>query len=205
MMKTPRKLTMFALPLLAPLALVTGCGQNHSTDAQALENTTNETMMGEKMEAPVSSDSAMNHAPRLPENVAYSPDPMPYDVSADAQADVAAAFARAEDNGKLVLLKLGGNWCADCRMLGGILDIPEVHDYVVENFEYVKIDVGRYDKNMDIPARFGLTELNGVPTLMIITADGTLLNTTTTGDFNNARDRRPQEILDYLYHWREEA
>ena len=37
----------------------------------------------------------------------------PYDEAANADAKVAAAFARAQKSHKRVLIDLGGNWCVD--------------------------------------------------------------------------------------------
>ena len=52
------------------------------------------------------------------------PLPLPYDEQADAKATVVAAKARAKANHKLLLIDLGGNWCLDCRILAGTMDVP---------------------------------------------------------------------------------
>jgi thiol-disulfide isomerase/thioredoxin len=129
----------------------------------------------------------------------------PYEEKADAKAELEAAFARARKNSKSVLLNLGGNWCPDARALAGMLEISQLHDWLDDNYEYVKINIGDYDRNMDIPARFGFEELEGVPALLVVKADGLLVNEKDCYEFRNARERRPQEILDYLIAWRERA
>ena len=48
----------------------------------------------------------------------------PYDESANADAVVAAAFARARKSHKRVLLDLGGNWCPDCIVLANVMRLP---------------------------------------------------------------------------------
>ena len=45
----------------------------------------------------------------------------PYDEGADADAAVAAAFARARAAHKRVLIDLGGNWCPDCLVLANLM------------------------------------------------------------------------------------
>ena len=47
----------------------------------------------------------------------------PFDENADANAAVANAFARAKAEHKRVLIDLGGNWCADCRILAGVMEL----------------------------------------------------------------------------------
>ena len=53
---------------------------------------------------------------------------------------MAAAIARAKANGKHVLLDFGGNWCPDCRVLGGVLELEEVKPAVAKTFEVAMID-----------------------------------------------------------------
>ena len=52
--------------------------------------------------------------------------------------------------------------------------------------------------NMDVPARWGLAKLNGVPTLLVINTDGTLVNATTADALADARALSPQMISDFL-------
>ena len=55
-----------------------------------------------------------------------TPPSAPYDESADADAAVKAAFIRAKRSHKRVLIDLGGNWCGDCRILAGVMELPDV-------------------------------------------------------------------------------
>ena len=81
-----------------------------------------------------------------------TPLPYPYDEHADADAAVAAAKARALAHHKLLLIDLGGNWCPDCRILAGTMEQPELKAFVDAHYEVVTVDVGRFDKNQQIPA-----------------------------------------------------
>ena len=125
----------------------------------------------------------------------------PYDVEANAPAEVDAALARAKVSGKRVLLDLGGNWCPDCRFLAGVLAIPAVKSFVDRNFEIVLVDVGHYDKNLEIPARFGAPKPKGVPTILVLNADGTLVNPDQREDLSDARSMTPQAVVDWLARW----
>lgn len=126
------------------------------------------------------------------------PLPYPYNETADADADVAQAFARAKANGKRVLLDFGGNWCPDCRILAGIIDLPEVRPFLTAHYELVTIDVGRYTKNLHIAARYGVEKLRGVPAVLILNADGTLVNASNSSELSDARSMTPQAIADWL-------
>lgn len=123
----------------------------------------------------------------------------PYDEKANADAAVAAAFARAKKSHKRVLIDLGGNWCVDCIVLANFVELPQVKRFVAAHYEWVAVDVGRFNKNLQIPARFGLTKrLVGVPTILIVTPDGKQINQNDVFAVSDARSMTPQALADYL-------
>lgn len=145
-------------------------------------------------------------APHLPETsfaALHQPLPLPYDEAADAHKDVAAAFARAKKAKKLVLIDLGGNWCTDCRILAGTVELPSLNPWVKKHFELVTVDVGRYTKNLDIGATYGITRPKGVPALFVVDPrTNKLLNpTTSVTALADARSMTPQALADWLAQW----
>lgn len=126
----------------------------------------------------------------------------PYDEKTNADAAVAAAFARARKSRKRVLIDLGGNWCPDCIVLANIMRLPEVAPFIAAHYEVVPVDVGRFDRNLQIPARFGITgRLEGVPSVLIAEPDGRLVNRGHISALADARSMTPQAIIDWLAHW----
>jgi thiol-disulfide isomerase/thioredoxin len=126
----------------------------------------------------------------------------PFDENANADAAVANAFARAKAERKRVLIDLGGNWCADCRILAGVMELPEVQQFLDAHYIVVSVDVGRFNRNLQIPARFGITQrLEGVPSVLIATPDGTLLDGGHIAALADARSMTPQAIADWLAQW----
>ena len=145
-------------------------------------------------------------APRMPitsfEQLA-KPLPLPYDEQADATRQVAAAKARARAGHKLLLIDLGGNWCLDCRLLAGSMDVAPLKAFLARHYEIVTVDVGRFDKNLAIPARYGIKDrLKGVPSLLIVDPRGdTLRNAGRTAALADARSMSPQGLADWLAQW----
>jgi thiol:disulfide interchange protein len=126
----------------------------------------------------------------------------PFDEKANANADVDAAFARARKSGKEVMIDLGGNWCADCRIMSGLMELPEMRAFLAAHYEMVTVDVGRFNRNLQIPARFGITtRLEGVPAYLIATPDGTLVNAGHVSAIEDARHMSPQALADWLAQW----
>ena len=144
-------------------------------------------------------------APRLPiQDLAQLPvvTRAPYDEHADANAQVAAAFTRARHSHKRVLIDLGGNWCPDCLVLANLMRLPALHAFLEAHYEEVAVDVGRFDKNLQIPARFGITKrLEGVPSVLIATPDGRLVNGGHVSALADTRHMTPQALADWLARW----
>ncbi len=130
-----------------------------------------------------------------------TPLPVPYDDTADAEAALAATIARAKADGKRVLIDLGGNWCTDCRILAAVMELPELKAFVAKHYDVVEIDVGRMTRNLQIPARYGITKLVGVPTVLIVEPSGKLINVTNSADLADARSMNPQGIANWLARW----
>lgn len=132
-----------------------------------------------------------------------TPLPYPYDEAADADAAVAKAKARAKSSRKMLLIGLGGNWCGDCRILAATMELPEMKAFVAKHFEVVEVDVGRFDKNLQIPARYGITQrLEGVPALLVVDpATDRLLNKDTVASLADARHMSPQALADWIAQW----
>lgn len=128
----------------------------------------------------------------------------PYDEDANANAMVGAAFARARKSHKRVLIDLGGNWCGDCIVLANLMQLPAMKRFIAQHYEVVSVDVGRFDKNLQIPARFGITQrLEGVPSVLIATPEGKLINQGHIAALADARSMTPQAIADWLAQWAE--
>jgi thiol-disulfide isomerase/thioredoxin len=126
--------------------------------------------------------------------------PFPYDENANADQAVASAKARALRSHKRLLIDLGGNWCLDCRLLAGTMELPAVKAFVARHYEVVTVDVGRFTKNAQIPAHYGITgRLAGVPAVLIVDP-GTdrLVNKGHETALSDARSMNPQALADWL-------
>jgi len=132
-----------------------------------------------------------------------TPLPYPYDQDANANAAVAKARAAAKKNGKLLLIDLGGNWCGDCRVLAGTLELPPVRAFVDQHYTVVTVDVGHFERNLQIPAHYGFhTRLKGVPTLLVVDPEtDRLLNRDDVFALSDARSMSPQALADWLARW----
>jgi thiol:disulfide interchange protein len=132
-----------------------------------------------------------------------TPLPYPYNEKANADAQVDAALAAAKAQHKLAFIDLGGNWCGDCRVLASLMELPEVKRFVAAHYVVTQVDVGRFNKNLQVPARWGITtRLEGVPAVLIVDPkSNVLINKGHIAALADARHMTPQAIGDWLAQW----
>jgi thiol-disulfide isomerase/thioredoxin len=141
-----------------------------------------------------------NAQPPEVKSALVAPFPGPYDESADAHAEVAAAITRAAANHKFVLLDFGGNWCPDCRVTAAALSLSDIKPWIDKNFEMVKIDIGHLNKNMDIGDRYNV-HVTAVPTIIILDPQGRMMNAGNPAALKDARGMSAQAIVDTIDGW----
>lgn len=145
--------------------------------------------------------------PTPPTPVATKPAPKPteppvYDEAADARKEVAAALLRAKKENRRVLIQWGANWCGWCRWLAGTMRTnAEVSKKLSYEYDVVHVDVGRFDKHMDLAKELG-AEFKAIPFLTILGSDGKAVVQQNTEPFETKVDGKnghdPKKLLAFL-------
>lgn len=142
----------------------------------------------------------------LPEPKGDDPGPDPiYPNAAEARTDIAAAIAAAARDHKRVLLDFGGNWCSDCHILDATFRYPEVARLLGPNYEVVHVNIGEYDKNLDLAEKYQIPLKRGVPSLAVLDEKGNLLVSLKNGDFENTTKIGLKDVESFLERWKPEA
>ena len=92
----------------------------------------------------------------------------------------------------------GANWCPDCRIFAGTMNIPKIKSYIDEKFSILYIDVKRYEINMSLMEEYGIPSAEGIPRLLVFDKEKNLVNDSRTTEWRTARDRSSQEIFDFF-------
>lgn len=123
-----------------------------------------------------------------------------YDEAADSAADVKAALARATKENRRVLVVWGANWCGWCVKLADVFKKnPEIASKLQYEYDVVKVDVGQFDKHMDLAASFGADfKSTGIPFLTVLAADGKVLANQETGALELGKEHDPAKVLEFL-------
>lgn len=125
----------------------------------------------------------------------------PYDESANAEADIAAALAASRSDGKNVLLVFGANWCPWCRRLEHTLTQNQaVRTELERGFRVVHVDTGARGtgKNAEVAARYGDPTRLGLPVIVVLRPDGSVAATQNTGDLEEGDRHDPDAIVAFL-------
>lgn len=122
----------------------------------------------------------------------------PYNESADAHADVRQALAEAKKAQLPVLLVFGANWCEDCRVLDTALKSGKTAELVAREFRLVKVDVGNFNRNLDIAGDYGNPIKQGIPAAVVLSPDQHVLYATRAGELADARRMREGGIHDFM-------
>jgi thioredoxin 1 len=122
-----------------------------------------------------------------PEGTKPSHEGMPFDESADARSDIQAALSRATSQNKDVLLEFGANWCPDCRVLAATMADAPLSERIAARYVVVKIDVGYWDRNLDVVKAWGNPIAKGIPSIVVVDPNGSVLYTTKAGELARAR------------------
>jgi protein disulfide-isomerase len=110
-----------------------------------------------------------------------------YDEAADADASIAHAVQRVQGQPRKVLVVFGANWCGDCRVLDETMKTGRLKQLVDAHFEVVKVDVGRFDRNVPIAERYAVPLKKGIPTIAIVDGSGRATFVTQAGELADAR------------------
>jgi protein disulfide-isomerase len=124
-----------------------------------------------------------------------------YDPSSDAAADVEAALKQAAGDKRPVLLDFGADWCPDCVVLHKLFQSDQVAPLLQKSYHVVAVDVGEFDRNLELAEKYVNLNKSGIPALVVLGADGSIRVATNDGAFANARTMKAPQVVEFLTHW----
>ena len=133
-----------------------------------------------------------------PEDTLSTPLPLPYDEKEIESLKLDRFIDLTINKGKQPVIIFGGNWCPDCRILEGTLAMPTIKKFIDQHYQIMHIDIGRYDRNMELMNHLNIESKKGVPRVVILDFEKNIVNSTTSSEWTTARDRKQQEIYNYF-------
>lgn len=131
-------------------------------------------------------------------NLAWADDKKTYDETANANEQIQAALKSAKVANKSALIVFGANWCGDCKMLDIEMHQGQLARLVNDRLVVVKVDVGRFDRNKAVAARYGNIIKNGIPSVVMLRADGSVAYQTDGGELADARKMGREGVTQFF-------
>jgi len=128
-----------------------------------------------------------------------------YSETANAREDIRRAILQAGVEHKHVLLVFGGNWCVDCHLLELYFHDPGNASLLAANYILVNVNVGEYDKNLDLASKYGIPLNRGVPALVVLDGTGHVLYAQRHAEFENMRVLDSAAVTKFLEKWKPHA
>jgi thioredoxin 1 len=121
-----------------------------------------------------------------------------YNETADAKTEIKQALAQAATTGVPVLVIFGANWCGDCKILDMAIKQGASAPLVAKEFKVVKVNVGRFDRNVDIAQSYGVPLKNGIPAVVVLSPKNQVLYVTREGELADARNMGENGIYEFF-------
>ena len=122
----------------------------------------------------------------------------PYDETADAKAQIQAALADGAKARVPVLVVFGANWCGDCKVLDLAFKEGAAAPLMAKDFRVVKVNVGKFDRNLDVAQAYGVPLKSGIPAVAVLGAQGQVVYATKAGELADARNMGDKAIHEFF-------
>ena len=110
----------------------------------------------------------------------------PYNETADAKLDIRQALTQAAPTKTPIIIVFGANWCGDCKALDYSMKNGASASLLSRDFKIVKVNVGRFDKNLDVAESYGVPLKKGIPAVVVISTRNKILYVTREGELADA-------------------
>jgi thioredoxin-related protein len=126
-----------------------------------------------------------------------------YKPEEKAEKEIAKAVSEAKQQGKHVLVQIGGNWCIWCaRFHDFITSDPKIDSIVKADYVVYHMNYSEENFNAKALAKYGYPQRFGFPVFLVLDADGKLIETVNSWyleDGKKSYDR--DKVIEFLTDW----
>jgi hypothetical protein len=79
---------------------------------------------------------------------------------------------------------------------------PELARLIARDFVVVKVDVARFNKNLDVGVKYDVPISKGIPAIAVLNSHGKLLYAQGRGQFANARAMPYHDFAEFFRKWK---
>lgn len=139
---------------------------------------------------------------------AQAPEQAPkiYNPTADAKADIASAVKKAQNEGKNVLIQVGGNWCPWCIRVHKFMDDDaEIKSYVAANYVFILVNYSKENKNEEVLKSLGNPGRFGFPVFVVLNSKGETIHIQDSSFLEDGKSYSKNKIMGFLKQWTVQA
>ena len=132
-------------------------------------------------------------------SVAPAQKPATYDEAANAHELIDTALTKARRDDKRVMVVFGANWCGWCHKLADAFKRRELRRPLRDDYEVVKVDIGKWDKNLDLVKKYEADiKQHGVPFITVLDSKGEVVKNQPTTPLEEGKEHSTEKLLAFL-------
>jgi len=125
-----------------------------------------------------------------------------YNPKANAVEDIANAVEKASNEGKHVFLQIGGNWCPWCVKFHNFLKADEeLTTFVKKNYELVKVNYDRENKQIELLEKLGFPQRFGFPVFVVLDGNGNRIHTQNSAFLEKDKNYDKERVMKFFKNW----
>ena len=129
-----------------------------------------------------------------------------YNPEANAKEDISKAVQKAKEEGKHVMVQIGGNWCSWCLLFHKYINEDlEIKKMIDDNFVFTLLNYSQEVKNAELMAKYNNPGRMGYPVFLILNGEGQLIHTQDSGLLEEGKGYNKTKVITFLKNWTKAA
>jgi thioredoxin-related protein len=129
-----------------------------------------------------------------------------YNPEANAKEDISKAVQKAKEEGKHVMVQIGGNWCSWCLLFHKYINEDlEIKKMIDDNFVFTLLNYSQEVKNAELMAKYNNPGRMGYPVFLILNGEGQLIHTQDSGLLEEGKGYNKTKVMTFLKNWTKAA
>ncbi|MBL0154495.1 MAG: thioredoxin family protein [Chitinophagaceae bacterium] len=125
-----------------------------------------------------------------------------YSPEANAQDEIATAVKQAKQEGKHVLVQIGGNWCIWCARFYNFVQTDASLDSLMNaNYVVYHLNWSKENKNESIMAKYKFPDRFGFPVFLVLDQEGNLIHTQNSSYLEEAKSYSKEKVAGFFADW----
>jgi thioredoxin-related protein len=129
-----------------------------------------------------------------------------YKPAENAKQEIASAVKKAKEEGKYVLIQIGGNWCIWCARFNDFITKNVSLDSLVNsNYVVYHLNYSKENKNSDLLEKYDFPQRFGFPVFLVLNEKGDLIHTQSSWYLESGKSYDQEKVTAFIKDWSKKA